>query len=48
MITHDAFIALTAGENNKRRKLLEVVHTNVDETNKCRIYFNKIIRRLTC
>lgn len=37
MITCDAFIALTADENVKRRNLLEAVHTSVDEVNKCRI-----------
>lgn len=37
MITGDAFIALTADENIKRRSLLEAVHTGVDEVNKCRI-----------
>lgn len=37
MITCDTFIALTAGENIKRRNLLEAVHTSVDEVNKCRI-----------
>lgn len=37
MITGDAFIALTADENIKRRSLLEAVYTSVDEVNKCRI-----------
>lgn len=37
MITGDTFFALTAGENIKRRNLLEAVHTSVDEVNKCRI-----------